>query len=231
YPSIWPNGDETARCIPRRQRPATAGGEDDHAPREDREPEAKRNEADPSDARWPCRRTDDEPRDDYRRNAGKHDHGDERPKNDHSRGVLWQGGQWKVPRPPTTVRTIARPQRGHGSPARERLLPGRGGQRPTASGAGGQSPPTVERRRINDRHASELARVGEAQSGPVLESDFPADVPLVHVGRSVQQLACHAERDDEGLATVEIEHHELATSAHVADAAPAQPRAHHLGRL
>ena len=34
------------------------------------------------------------------------------------RGARWQLGQWNVPRPPTTVRTIARPHRGHGSPAR-----------------------------------------------------------------------------------------------------------------
>ena len=39
--------------------------------------------------------------------------------NAHVRGTRWQRGQWKVPRPPTTVRTMARPQRGHGSPARE----------------------------------------------------------------------------------------------------------------
>jgi len=39
-------------------------------------------------------------------------------KNTHPRGARWQRGQWNVPRPPTTVRTIARPQRGHGSPAR-----------------------------------------------------------------------------------------------------------------
>ena len=37
----------------------------------------------------------------------------------HARGTLWQRGQWNVPRPPTTVRTIARPHRGQGSPARE----------------------------------------------------------------------------------------------------------------
>src|SRR2546423_5345133 len=37
----------------------------------------------------------------------------------HARGARWQRGQWNVPRPPTTVRTIGRPQRGHGSPARE----------------------------------------------------------------------------------------------------------------
>src|SRR5256886_13342749 len=37
----------------------------------------------------------------------------------HPRGARWQRGQWNVPRPPTTVRTISRPQRGHGSPARE----------------------------------------------------------------------------------------------------------------
>src|SRR5712691_5561946 len=44
----------------------------------------------------------------------------ERPKSvGHARGARWQRGQWNVPRPPTTVRTIARPQRGHGSPARE----------------------------------------------------------------------------------------------------------------
>jgi hypothetical protein len=34
-------------------------------------------------------------------------------------GARWHRGQWNVPRPPTTVRTIALPQRGHGSPARE----------------------------------------------------------------------------------------------------------------
>src|SRR5947207_8445438 len=39
--------------------------------------------------------------------------------NAHVRGTRWQRGQWKVPRPPITVRTMARPQRGHGSPARE----------------------------------------------------------------------------------------------------------------
>ena len=33
-------------------------------------------------------------------------------------GARWQWGQWNVPRPPTTVRAIGRPQRGHGSPAR-----------------------------------------------------------------------------------------------------------------
>ena len=33
-------------------------------------------------------------------------------------GAFWHRGQWNVPRPPTTVRTTARPQRGHGSPAR-----------------------------------------------------------------------------------------------------------------
>jgi len=33
-------------------------------------------------------------------------------------GARWHRGQWKVPRPPTTVRTTARPQRGQGSPAR-----------------------------------------------------------------------------------------------------------------
>ena len=38
--------------------------------------------------------------------------------NAHARGTRWQRGQWNVPRPPTTERTIARPQRGHGSPAR-----------------------------------------------------------------------------------------------------------------
>src|SRR5439155_21221618 len=39
-------------------------------------------------------------------------------KNTHPRGALWQRGQWNVPRPPTTVRTIGRPHRGQGSPAR-----------------------------------------------------------------------------------------------------------------
>jgi hypothetical protein len=34
-------------------------------------------------------------------------------------GLRWHRGQWNVPRPPTTVRAIALPQRGHGSPARE----------------------------------------------------------------------------------------------------------------
>src|SRR5438093_7599587 len=67
----------------------------------------------------------------------------------------------------------------HGEATRERLLPERGVQRPTASGAGGQSPPTVERRRIDDRHASELARVGEAHRRPVLETNLPADVALI----------------------------------------------------
>ncbi len=33
-------------------------------------------------------------------------------------GARWHRGQWNVPRPPTTVRTIARPQREHGSPER-----------------------------------------------------------------------------------------------------------------
>src|SRR5947207_6886046 len=38
------------------------------------------------------------------------------------RSARWQCGQWNVPRPPTTVRTMTRPQRGHCSPARPYTL-------------------------------------------------------------------------------------------------------------
>ena len=37
---------------------------------------------------------------------------------ENAHGARWQCGQWNVPRPPTTLRTIARPHRGQGSPAR-----------------------------------------------------------------------------------------------------------------
>src|SRR5213593_1269480 len=89
---------------------------------------------------------------------------------------------------------------------------------PSASGAGRQSPPTVERRRVDHRHPPKLARIREAHRGAVRETDLTADVALVHVGRSIQELAGHAQRHHQRLTTVEIEHHELAAASHVADA-------------
>src|SRR2546423_4978108 len=89
----------------------------------------------------------------------------------------------------------------------------------------------VERRRIDDRHPSELARVREPHRGPVLKTDLAAHVTLVDVGHSVQKLPGHTERHDERLASVEIEDDELAAAAYVAYPPAAEARADHLGRL
>ena len=112
--------------------------------------------------------------------------------------------------------------------ARQGLLPERGVQgHPRAASLAVR----VERRRVDDRHASELARIREPHRGPVLEPDLAAYVALVHVRDAEEELARHAERDDQGLAAVEIEHHELAAASDVSDAPPAQPRADDLRRL
>src|SRR5438552_198276 len=84
---------------------------------------------------------------------------------------------------------------------------------------------------IDHRHAAELARIREAHRGPVDETDLAPHVALVHIGHPEQELSGHAQRDDEGLAAIEIEHDELAAAAHVADAPPAQARTDDLRRL
>src|SRR5438132_6996735 len=89
----------------------------------------------------------------------------------------------------------------------------------------------IERRGIDHRHASELARIREPHRGPVDETDLASHVALAHVGHPEQELSGHAQRDDEGLAAIEIEHAELAAAAHVADAPPAPARTDDLRRL
>src|SRR5437762_13276191 len=89
----------------------------------------------------------------------------------------------------------------------------------------------IERRGIDHRHASELARIREAHRGPADETDVAAHVALVHVGHPEQELSGHEQRDDEGLAAIEIEHDELAAAPHAADATPAPARTHDLRRL
>src|SRR5437762_4581797 len=115
-----------------------------------------------------------------------------------------------------------------GESTRERLLPERRVERhprtPQLTGS-------VERRRIDDRHPAELARVREPHRGPVLKADLATHVALVDVGHSVQKLAGHTERHDERLPSVEIEDDELAAAAHVADAASPETCADQLGRL
>src|SRR5438132_13526976 len=88
----------------------------------------------------------------------------------------------------------------------------------------------IECRSIDHRHASELARIREAHRGPVDETDLAPHVALVYVGHPEQELSGHAQRDDEGLAAIEIEHDELAAAPHVADAPPAQARTDDLRR-
>src|SRR5438477_4657121 len=90
---------------------------------------------------------------------------------------------------------------------------------------------SVERRGIDHRHSSELARIREPHRGPVDEADLAAHIALVDVLHSVEELPGHTKRDDESLAAIEIEHHELAAAPHVADAPPAQARTDHLRRL
>ena len=90
---------------------------------------------------------------------------------------------------------------------------------------------SVERRGIDHRHASELARIREPHRGPVDEADLAAHIALVDVGHPEQELSGHAQRDDKSLAAIEIEHDELAAAAHVADAPPAQARTDDLRRL
>ena len=87
------------------------------------------------------------------------------------------------PRPATEKRAQPR----DGEAARQRLLPERGMQR--HSRAPNLSIP-VERRGVDDRHASELACVGEPQGCPVNETDLATDVALVHIRRA--SIARHA---------------------------------------
>src|SRR2546428_2819275 len=128
--------------------------------------------------------------------------------------------------PRATAQEPAQPR--HREATRERLLPERGVERHLRAT---RLAIALKRRRVDHRHPSELSRVGEAHRGPIHETDLSAHVALVHFRRSIQQLAGHAERDDERLATVEIEDHELASAAHVADSAASQARADDLRRL
>src|SRR6266849_2752182 len=82
------------------------------------------------------------------------------------------------PRPAAEKRAQPR----HRETTRERLLSKRCVQRHlwTATLA-----VAFERRRIDDRHPTELSRIGEPHRGPIDETDLAAHVPLVHIGRSV----------------------------------------------
>jgi hypothetical protein len=78
---------------------------------------------------------------------------------------------------------------------------------------------------VDDRHPTELARVREAQDGPVVESDSGANERVVGSTRfAEQQLAGHPQGHDEGLAAIELEHDELAPPSDTGDRAPLQPR-------
>src|SRR5436189_69543 len=115
-----------------------------------------------------------------------------------------------------------------GEAAGERLLPERRMERRPRPGTLAFR---VERRGVDDRHPTEFPGVREPERRAVDEVDLATHVPRVDPVDAVEKLSGHPQRDDEGVAAVEVEDHELAAPPYAGDPSPAQARGDDLRRL